>query len=102
MSNHNARSPIDSANPKPPQPGHQPASSPDHHPAAGHHHHHSNHPGGHEHPNYQSFYSYRSEVRRVLSITLVLNVAVVILKLVVGSWTGSLSLLADALHSITD
>ncbi|MEM6450659.1 MAG: cation diffusion facilitator family transporter [Cyanobacteria bacterium P01_D01_bin.105] len=57
---------------------------------------------GHEHPNFQSFTTYQAEVRRVLSITLVLNIFVVVLKLVVGSWTGSLSLLADALHSITD
>jgi len=62
--------------------------------------HHEHH--GHEHPNYKSFKTYRAEVRRVLSLTLVLNVLVVVLKLVVGSWTGSLSLLADALHSITD
>jgi len=45
---------------------------------------------------------YRSEVRRVLVLTLVLNLAVVVLKAGVGYWTGSLSLLADALHSITD
>jgi cation diffusion facilitator family transporter len=56
----------------------------------------------HAHPNFKSFNTYRSEVRRVLSITLVLNILVVVLKLVVGWWTGSLSLLADALHSITD
>lgn len=71
------------------------SAHPGHHPGTGH-------GAGHEHPNYQSFYSYRAEVRRVLSITLVLNVAVVVLKLAVGAWTGSLSLLADALHSITD
>ena len=41
-------------------------------------------------------------VRRVLAITFVLNLLVVVLKLVVGGWTGSFSLLADALHSITD
>lgn len=35
-------------------------------------------------------------------ITLALNVLVVILKSMVGFWTGSLSLLADALHSVTD
>lgn len=56
----------------------------------------------HEHPNSKSFYTYRAEVRRVLIITLVLNVLVVVLKLIVGWWTGSLSLLADALHSVTD
>lgn len=46
--------------------------------------------------------SYRSEVRQVLLITLFLNLLVMVLKLLVGFWTGSLSLLADALHSVTD
>lgn len=46
--------------------------------------------------------SYRSEVRQVLLITLLLNVLVMVLKVAVGFWTGSLSLLADALHSVTD
>ncbi|MEO0406693.1 MAG: cation diffusion facilitator family transporter [Cyanobacteria bacterium P01_A01_bin.135] len=45
---------------------------------------------------------YRSEVRRVLVITLVLNLVVMTIKLVVGVMTGSLSVLADALHSVTD
>ncbi|MEM6252129.1 MAG: cation diffusion facilitator family transporter [Cyanobacteria bacterium P01_D01_bin.156] len=45
---------------------------------------------------------YRSEVRRVLIVTLLLNILVLVLKIIVGSWTGSLSLLADALHSVTD
>ncbi len=44
----------------------------------------------------------RPVVRRVLIITLVLNLFVMILKAVVGYWTGSLSLIADALHSVTD
>jgi cation diffusion facilitator family transporter len=44
----------------------------------------------------------RSAVRKVLIITLLLNLFVMALKAVVGSWTGSLSLLADALHSVTD
>jgi cation diffusion facilitator family transporter len=44
----------------------------------------------------------RSVVRRVLLITLVLNLCVMALKAIVGYWTGSLSLLADALHSVTD
>jgi cation diffusion facilitator family transporter len=44
----------------------------------------------------------RSTVRRVLIITLLLNLFVMALKAVVGWMTGSLSLLADALHSITD
>ena len=44
----------------------------------------------------------RSEVRRVLLVTLGLNLFVLVLKVVVGFWTGSLSLLADALHSVTD
>ncbi|MGG6267866.1 cation diffusion facilitator family transporter [Leptolyngbya sp. AN03gr2] len=44
----------------------------------------------------------RSTVRKVLLITLLLNIFVLILKAVVGWLTGSLSLLADALHSLTD
>lgn len=44
----------------------------------------------------------RSEVQKVLVITLVLNLFVMVLKAVIGVWTGSLSLLADALHSVTD
>jgi cation diffusion facilitator family transporter len=44
----------------------------------------------------------RATVRRVLIITLLLNLFVMILKAVVGTLTGSLSLLADALHSVTD
>ncbi|MDB9309840.1 cation diffusion facilitator family transporter [Aphanizomenon sp. CS-733/32] len=47
-------------------------------------------------------YDNRTEVRRVLIITLLLNVFVMGLKVLVGYWTGSLSLLADALHSVTD
>lgn len=46
--------------------------------------------------------SYRAEVRRVLVLTLLLNLLVVMLKAMVGWWTGSLSLMADALHSVTD
>jgi cation diffusion facilitator family transporter len=45
---------------------------------------------------------HRQAVRKVLVITLVLNLLVVGLKSLVGFWTGSLSLLADALHSVTD
>ncbi|MBE9012652.1 cation transporter [Pseudanabaenaceae cyanobacterium LEGE 13415] len=44
----------------------------------------------------------RSTVRKVLLITLLLNILVLLLKAVVGWLTGSLSLLADALHSLTD
>lgn len=44
----------------------------------------------------------RRQVRQVLIATLVLNLLVVVLKSLVGFWTGSLSLLADALHSVTD
>ncbi|PSN20177.1 cation-efflux pump [filamentous cyanobacterium CCP5] len=44
----------------------------------------------------------RSRVRYVLILTLILNLTVVVIKGGVGWWTGSLSLLADALHSITD
>ncbi len=44
----------------------------------------------------------RAVVRKVLIITLLLNLFVMALKALVGTWTGSLSLLADALHSVTD
>lgn len=44
----------------------------------------------------------RSTVRKVLIITLLLNLFVMTLKAVVGASTGSLSLIADALHSVTD
>lgn len=44
----------------------------------------------------------RAEVRKVLLITLMLNLIVMVIKAVVGFLTGSLSLLADALHSVTD
>jgi cation diffusion facilitator family transporter len=44
----------------------------------------------------------RATVRRVLLITLLLNVVVLLLKVTIGWLTGSLSLLADALHSVTD
>lgn len=44
----------------------------------------------------------QQKVRKVLIITLILNIIVLILKAVVGTMTGSLSLQADALHSVTD
>ncbi|BAQ60523.1 cobalt-zinc-cadmium resistance protein [Geminocystis sp. NIES-3708] len=44
----------------------------------------------------------RQKVRQVLIITLILNLVVLALKAVVGVMTGSLSLQADALHSVTD
>jgi cation diffusion facilitator family transporter len=44
----------------------------------------------------------RPQVRQVLLITLGLNLTVLAIKAVVGFWTGSLSLIADALHSVTD
>ncbi len=44
----------------------------------------------------------RQKVRQVLLITLILNIVVLALKLIVGIITGSLSLQADALHSVTD
>ena len=44
----------------------------------------------------------RSQVRKVLWLTLLLNLFVMILKTIVGMITGSLSLQADALHSVTD
>ncbi len=46
--------------------------------------------------------SRRRQVRQVLLITLGLNLLVVSIKGGLGLWIGSLSLLADALHSVTD
>jgi cation diffusion facilitator family transporter len=47
-------------------------------------------------------YDNRTVVQKVLIITLLLNLLVVGLKAFLGYVTGSLSLLADALHSVTD
>jgi cation diffusion facilitator family transporter len=46
--------------------------------------------------------NYQSQVRQVLILTLFLNLFVMVLKATVGVVTGSLSLQADALHSVTD
>jgi len=45
---------------------------------------------------------YRAQVNRILAAVLVLNVLVLLIKAVLGWLSGSLSLLADALHSVTD
>ena len=45
---------------------------------------------------------HRATVRKVLIVTLLLNLLVMVIKGGVGWLTGSLSLLADALHSVTD
>lgn len=44
----------------------------------------------------------RVAVRKVLLVTLLLNLSVTILKAILAWWTGSLSLFSDALHSVTD
>jgi cation diffusion facilitator family transporter len=41
-------------------------------------------------------------IRRVLIITMVLNLVATAAKLIVGYWTGSLSLIADGFHSVFD
>lgn len=46
--------------------------------------------------------AYRSGVRRVLLITLGLNLAVVAGKLIAGTMAGSLSVISDAIHSSVD
>ncbi|KGF72907.1 cation transporter [Neosynechococcus sphagnicola sy1] len=45
---------------------------------------------------------HRAIIRNVLLLTLALNLLVMGLKIIVSWWTGSLSLMADALHSLTD
>ncbi|NDG75267.1 MAG: cation transporter [Synechococcaceae bacterium WB8_1B_136] len=44
----------------------------------------------------------RADVKRVLLVALAVNVAMSLLKLVVGLMSGSLAVLADAMHSATD
>jgi cation diffusion facilitator family transporter len=44
----------------------------------------------------------RKQVRRVLLITLILNLAVATGKIILGAVTGALAITADGLHSITD
>jgi cation diffusion facilitator family transporter len=44
----------------------------------------------------------RQDVRRVLAVALVMNIAISILKLAVGVVSGSLAVIADAMHSATD
>ena len=44
----------------------------------------------------------RQEVRRVLAVALALNIAMTLLKLAVGVVSGSLAVIADAMHSATD
>ena len=44
----------------------------------------------------------RRDVKRVLLIALTLNVSMTLLKLVIGLLSGSLAVLADAMHSATD
>jgi cation diffusion facilitator family transporter len=46
--------------------------------------------------------AYAGEVRRVLRITLALNIAVCLIKAAVGFASGSLAIVADSLHSLTD
>ena len=44
----------------------------------------------------------RAAVKRVLLVALAVNVAMSVLKLVIGLMSGSLAVLADAMHSATD
>jgi cation diffusion facilitator family transporter len=77
----------------------EPSQPPPKKAAHGHGHSHSH---GHHHQDIRFSSIRRKAVRRVLVLTLLLNITVVVLKLIVGFATGSLSLLADALHSVTD
>jgi cation diffusion facilitator family transporter len=44
----------------------------------------------------------RDQVRRVLLITLLLNAAVALGKIVIGMWSGALAITADGFHSLVD
>lgn len=51
---------------------------------------------------FMNLVDHRASVQRVLWLTLGLNILVMSIKAGVGIWTSSLSLQADALHSLTD
>jgi cation diffusion facilitator family transporter len=55
-----------------------------------------------DHPHRAIKADHRDTVQQVLLVTLGLNLSVVMLKALVAWMTGSLSLMADALHSVTD
>ena len=44
----------------------------------------------------------RKEVRTILTVALIINLGMSVLKLVVGVISGSLAVIADAMHSATD
>lgn len=44
----------------------------------------------------------RGQVQRVLVVTLVLNLAVALSKIIIGYWSGALSITADGFHSLVD
>jgi cation diffusion facilitator family transporter len=44
----------------------------------------------------------RSQVRRVLLLTLLLNAAVALAKILIGLWSGALAITADGFHSLVD
>lgn len=44
----------------------------------------------------------KSQVQRVLWLVLALNLAVTVIKLMVGFWSGALAVVADAFHSLVD
>ncbi|MBI1279105.1 MAG: cation diffusion facilitator family transporter [Anaerolineaceae bacterium] len=46
--------------------------------------------------------SNRDEIQQVLVVTLVLNVTVAVCKIVIGIWSGVLSVSADGVHSLVD
>ncbi|MEP6986161.1 MAG: cation diffusion facilitator family transporter [Chloroflexota bacterium] len=46
--------------------------------------------------------SNQDEVRQVLVVTLVLNVIVAVCKIIIGAWSGVLSVSADGVHSLVD
>jgi cobalt-zinc-cadmium efflux system protein len=75
--------------------GHDHEHEHEHEPAGAHHHHH----GHHHHHHGRS----RSEAaRRALLGTLILNVAFLLLEATTGLITGSLALLSDAAHMVSD
>ena len=56
----------------------------------------------HNHAGAPTSLDHRQEVRSVLTVALAVNVSMSLLKLIVGVISGSLAVIADAMHSATD
>src|SRR5687768_13209321 len=68
-----------------------------------HHHHHGHgHGHGHDHDHEEHPHSHGSRSRQALTAALFLNGGFLIVEAIAGWWTGSLALLSDAAHMVSD